>query len=106
MCMEGECGRRQRRGKGIRRSEDMGVVMTRIMEWEEGPCRGIDILSWILAKKSANSEYGYRYDPNTKKSTGQRTNCRGVPVRKTKENTHRHQKGVLVGRRVNEGAGE
>lgn len=55
MCMEGECGRRQRRGKGIRRSEDMGVVMTRIMEWEEGPCRGIDILSWILARKSANS---------------------------------------------------
>lgn len=105
MCMEGECGRRQRRGKGIRRSEDMGVVMTRIMEWEEGPCRGIDIISWILVRKSANNEYGYRYDPNTKKS-GQRTNCRGVPVRKTQENTHRHQKGVLVGRRVNEGAGE
>lgn len=46
----------------------MGVVMTGIMEWEEGPCRGIDILSWILARKSANSEYGYRYDPNTKKN--------------------------------------
>lgn len=56
MCMEGECGRRQRKEEGIR--SEMGVVMTRIMEWEEGPCRGIDILSWILARLSAKREYG------------------------------------------------